>query len=139
MPEKVWVERPERCIGCYSCVYACSRELFGTTSATRAAIFVRTGKSLEERFHVVVCIACKNPPCAAACKKEALQAKPEGGVTLVASKCVDCKNFECLSACAIGALTLDPKTRKPIICTECGLCAKYCPHEVLGFGEAGGP
>lgn len=132
---RVRVPHPERCIGCYNCVFACSRELFGVNSPSRTAVFIRSS-SLANRFVVVVCPGCKDAPCVSACKEEALQVQPEGGPTLVKPlKCEKCETFDCVKACAIRAMVIDPETRKPVICTQCGLCAKFCPHEVITYGE----
>ena len=129
------VERPERCIGCYSCVYACSRHLYGTLDPTRVAVFVRFNKSLENPFSVVACRFCTRPECVLACPQGALEALPEGGVTLTPSKCAGCKNFDCIAACKLGALTLDRRTKVPVICDRCGDCAKFCPHDVFRYEE----
>jgi len=129
------VENSSRCIGCYNCLYACSRHLFNTVDQTRTAVFVRVDRSLSNRFTVVACRFCKKPECAYACPHGALQPLPEGGVTLIASKCKGCKTFDCIDACTINALELDWKTNLPIICDRCGDCAKYCPHNVFTYRE----
>ncbi|MGQ9468797.1 MAG: 4Fe-4S dicluster domain-containing protein [Nitrososphaerales archaeon] len=131
------VLHPERCIGCYSCMYACSRHLFGTVDPSRVAVFVRVNESLANPFTVIACRFCKNPECALACPKGALQPLPEGGITLIASKCEGCETFDCIDACVIRALVLDKKTKfpVPIICDRCGDCAKYCPHNVFEYRE----
>ncbi|HEY4699219.1 MAG TPA: hypothetical protein VIH27_02450 [Nitrososphaerales archaeon] len=129
------VENSSRCIGCYNCLYACSRHLFYKVDHARTAVFVRPDRSLSNRFTVVACRFCKDPECAVACKQGALQILPEGGVTLVVSKCKDCKTFECITACTLNAITMDMKTKLPIICDNCGDCAKYCPHNVFSFKD----
>mgnify|MGYP001052222629 CR=1 FL=1 len=129
------VQHPERCVGCYSCVLACSRELFNSVGAKRTAVFVRSGHTLDNRFDVVVCRFCKDPECATACKLDALIAAPEGGVSLIASKCEGCKTFDCISGCQFRALALDQRKRIPIICDRCGNCGKFCPHDVFKYEE----
>jgi len=129
------VKNSSRCIGCYSCLYACSRHLFDTIDQTRTAVFVRVDRTVGNRFTVVACRFCKEPECAYACPKEALQPLPEGGVTLITSKCRGCETFDCIDACTIKALALDRRTKLPIICDRCGDCAKYCPHNVFSYEE----
>jgi len=129
------VVHPERCTGCYSCIYACSRHLFNTVDPSRVAVFVTTKGSIANPFSIVTCRFCKTPECAVACPTNALQPLPEGGIMLITSRCEGCKTFDCITACAIRALALDSKTKFPIICDKCGDCAKYCPHNVFKYEE----
>lgn len=132
------VEHPQRCIGCYSCVFACSRHLFDTIDPSRVAVFVRTDKTIANKFNVVACRFCINPECALACPRDALQPLPEGGITLIRSRCEGCETFDCVKACQLQALVIDRKTKLPIICDRCGDCAKYCPHNVFRYVELKG-
>lgn len=135
MPFHIEVEAPNRCIGCYSCVYACSRHLFNTVDPTRIAVFVRTNRTLQNPFTVVLCRFCKDPECAIACPRDALLPLPEGGITLIADKCRGCETFDCIPACKLQALALDRRTKLPILCDRCGDCAKFCPHNVFRYEE----
>ncbi|MCP8318246.1 MAG: 4Fe-4S binding protein [Candidatus Methylarchaceae archaeon HK01B] len=132
---RIEVVHPERCIGCYSCVYACSRHLFNTVDPSRTAVFLRIEGSITNPFMPVTCRFCKTPECAEACPKDALQPLPEGGIMLITSRCQGCETFDCITACAIRALALDKKTKLPVICDKCGDCAKYCPHNVFKYEE----
>lgn len=132
---RIEVKNSSRCIGCYNCLYACSRHLFDSVDQTRTAVFVRPDRSLSNRFTVIACRYCQNPECASACPHGALQPLPEGGITLIASKCKGCTTFDCIKACTLTALVLDSKTKMPIICDKCGDCAKYCPHNVFSYEE----
>ena len=129
------VEHSERCIGCYSCLYACSRHLYNTVDPGRVAVFVRVNKSLGNPFDVIACRFCTRPECALACPQGALEVLPEGGISLTPSKCEGCKNFDCIDACQLRALSLDRRTKTPIICDRCGDCAKFCPHDVFRYEE----
>jgi len=137
LPFNIEVETPERCIGCYSCVYACSRHLFNAVDSSRTAVFVRTQRTLQNSFTVVMCRFCKEPECAYACPREALLPLPEGGITLIAEKCRGCETYECVRACKLEALALDKRSEflRPIICDRCGDCAKFCPHNVFRYQE----
>ena len=115
---------------------ACSLELFGTLSIARSAIQVKAPVDVGLNYLPVVCAACEDPSCASACESGALKPRPEGGVELVAPReCEKCETYDCTKACIVGALRIDPVKKIPIVCTECGECAKYCPHEVLVYGE----
>lgn len=129
------LEHPERCIGCYNCVFACSLELFNVVSATQTAISIKPC-SLADRFVVTFCTGCDKPPCIRACEAQALQQDEDGKLKLVTpSECDTCETFECAKACATGALPIDPETNRPIVCTQCGECAEFCPHEVITYKE----
>ena len=129
------VENSSRCIGCYNCLYACSRHLFDTVNHATTAVFVRPDRTLSNRFTVVACRFCQDPECVTACPYGALQALPEGGITLIASKCKECTTYDCIPGCTLNALALDDKAKLPIICDRCGDCAKYCPHNVFSYKE----
>ena len=133
MPIKLVVNHPERCMGCMTCVLVCSREIYGSLSVKYSAMRVfRDGLG----FRVVVCSGCEDPDCASACPYEALKPRPDGGVELVnPDKCVECEDRPCLDACSMKALRWDDERKRPIVCIECGVCAKFCPHEVLYYGE----
>jgi Fe-S-cluster-containing hydrogenase component 2 len=134
---RVRLDHPERCLGCYNCVFACSFELFGVVSAARTAISIKPC-SPADRFVVTFCTDCEEPPCVTACKPQALKKGDDGKLKLVVpSECDECEEFDCVRACISGALALDPETKKPILCTQCGKCAEACPHEVIVYREDG--
>jgi len=126
------VSHPERCIGCLSCMFACSRIHSGTASLQDSAIKVLTRGGIEGDFVVVVCRGCEDPPCVRACPAGALERKEDGSVVFHRDKCTGCG--KCQEACLIGAISLD-KENRPIKCMHCGACIAFCPHGVLEFEE----
>jgi Fe-S-cluster-containing dehydrogenase component len=126
------VAHPERCIGCLSCMFACSRINTGRASLDRSAINVRTQGGLEGDFAVVVCHACKDPPCVAACPTGALEQREGGRVVFHRDLCQGCG--ACADACLIRAISLDAEG-KAIKCKHCGACVAFCPHGVLEMEE----
>ncbi len=111
-----------------SCVFACARR-FGDSGVAKAAIRVGSVGGVEKGFKVIVCRACEEPSCAAACPTGALARRKDGGVLLNPSRCIGCGN--CRDACPIGAVMWDEEANKPIICVHCGICAAYCPYDVI--------
>ncbi len=121
----------ERCVGCQSCMFACSRRI--EPGLSRSCIGVRSVGGMERGFVVIVCKACENPPCAKACPTGAIKERDGGGVTADYYKCIGCGS--CRDACIIGAVFWNDEINKPLICVHCGYCAKYCPHGVLKLGD----
>ncbi|MCX7816352.1 MAG: hypothetical protein N2317_02415 [Syntrophales bacterium] len=122
----------ERCVGCQSCMFACTRRQGGAGLA-RSCISVKSIGGMERGFKVIVCRACSDPPCARVCPTEALTPRTGGGVRMAMSKCIGCGY--CKEACLLGAVMWDEGLNKPMICLHCGFCVRYCPHHVLGMRE----
>ncbi len=130
MFNRLSVIETERCVGCQSCMFACSRRQ-NVAGLTKSCIIVRSIGGMERGFTVVVCRACADPPCARVCPTDALVQRQGGGVHLDMKKCIGCGH--CRDACLIGAVQWDDTTGKPMICIHCGYCVEFCPHNVLGI------
>lgn len=118
----------DKCVGCQSCMFACTR-IHKDAGLSKTCIKVRSAGGMERGFMVVTCIACYDPPCARVCPEDALIARDSGGVILNKSKCTGCGN--CVKACIVKAIFWDDDNNKPLICRYCGYCAKYCPYGVI--------
>ena len=123
----------DQCIGCFSCMYACSRMLHAHGGAEKSAMRVRSYTGVEGAFSLRVCARCEEAECAAACPKGALTVTPGGGVRLKRELCVHCR--KCVKACKISALQWDLTEKIPLPCVHCGLCVKYCPNGVIAMAE----
>ncbi|MEA2014642.1 MAG: [Fe-S]-binding protein [Thermodesulfobacteriota bacterium] len=120
----------EKCIGCQSCMFACSR-IHGEAGLSHSCIGVRSLGGMERGFTVIVCKACYDPPCAKICPTQALTPRKGGGIHFDADKCIGCGH--CRDDCIIGAVFWNKEVNKPMICVHCGYCAGFCPHGVLGL------
>lgn len=133
MPRILTTPQMGKCIGCYSCMMACAREIKKSYSPVTSAIQIRTRGGLQSKFTANICRACSDPPCADACKFEALQPRTGGGVKLSKIRCTGCG--DCIAACPINYIRMDEKENKIIMCLHCGTCVKFCPHGVLALQE----
>ncbi len=124
---------PEKCVGCAVCEYVCSFEKEKTFNPTKSRIRV-------VRLHPLInlsvtCRLCEDPPCVAACPRDALEQSEESGVILVdEEKCNGCG--WCIEACDYGAIMLHPETRVVFVCDLCDgepKCVEWCPEEALDF------
>ena len=118
----------DRCVGCQSCMFACSRRN-GKAGLTNSSIMIQSKGGIETGFMVIVCCSCKDAPCARVCPTGALVQNKDGGVKLNPDKCNGC-GF-CREACIIDAVHWDTDNEKPVICVQCGYCVPYCPHGVI--------
>lgn len=125
---KLSVRDVMRCVGCQSCMFACSRRS-GNAGLSNSCIGVKSAGGISRGFTVLVCRSCSNPPCANVCPTDALIPKATGGVRLNSSKCIGCGI--CKDACIIDAVFWNEEQNKPVICVQCGYCVDYCPYEVL--------
>jgi len=135
MVKRLAVIDVDLCVGCQSCMFACSRR-FVDAGLASSAILVKSVGGVERGFTVIVCRACKDPPCARVCPVDALDIRVGGGVILDASKCIGC-GF-CTEACPYGAIFWNEEQNKPIVCVYCGYCADYCPYDVIALEDIGG-
>ncbi|MBF0101310.1 MAG: 4Fe-4S binding protein [Desulfobacterales bacterium] len=125
---KLKVIDAQRCVGCQSCMFACSRRT-GNGGIGSSCIGIQSAGGMSKGFVVVVCRSCETPPCASVCPVDALTPKKTGGVKLNPSKCIGCGH--CKEACILNAVFWNEEENKPMICIQCGICASYCPHGVL--------
>jgi len=126
---------PEKCVGCSVCEYVCSFEKGKSYNPLKSRIRV-------VRLHPLVnlsvtCRLCEDPPCVAACPRDALTQSEETGIIMVdEDKCNGCG--WCIEACDYGAITLHPETKKVFLCDLCQekgkpQCVEWCPEEALDF------
>ena len=134
MSKLIKVIHREQCIGCLSCMQACARRWQQEVAPSRAALGVEVYPGVEGAFSIRLCYGCLEPDCAEACPTGALKPRRGGGVKLDPSLCQHCA--DCVKACIPSALMWDHEKKIPIPCRHCGLCAVFCPNNVLKMVES---
>ena len=132
MARRLSVIDADRCVGCQSCMFACTRRT-AQGGLEESRIHIRSDGGFRKGFVVIVCRACADPPCARVCPTDALVPREGGGVRFNTAKCIGCGN--CREACPFGAVLWDESQDKPRICVYCGYCADYCPYDVIALEE----
>jgi carbon-monoxide dehydrogenase iron sulfur subunit len=123
----------ERCISCFSCIFACSRRT-GHVDIGHAALRVKstpppTAGGSGGNYVIIMCRGCSEPICLDACKYDAIRKKKGGGILISAEKCVGCG--DCTEACPLSAIFIDESRNKAVVCVHCGECVEWCPHGIL--------
>ncbi len=131
---------PNRCIGCQSCVQACSE--CDTHKGKSMIQLDYVERSLSTQTVPVVCMHCDSPTCAEVCPADAIK-KTEDGVVQSARKprCIACNN--CVLACPFGIPKMMDDQALMMKCDMCydrssvgkkPMCATVCPSGALTFG-----
>jgi Fe-S-cluster-containing dehydrogenase component len=133
---------PSRCIGCRSCVAACSEcDSHRGTSMIHVDFIDRKNTIATSPM---VCMHCEEPTCALVCPADAIK-KGEDGIVRSALKprCIACSN--CVLACPFGIPTVHIGPELMMKCDMCydrtsvglrPMCATVCPSQALMFGPA---
>lgn len=131
---------PNRCIGCESCVQACSE---CDTHKGHSMIHLEVMNRRESvQTMPVVCMHCDSPTCAEVCPADAIK-RTEDGVVQSARKprCIACNN--CVLACPFGVPKMNTREELMMKCDMCydrtsegkrPMCATVCPSQALYFG-----
>jgi Fe-S-cluster-containing dehydrogenase component len=130
---------PSRCIGCESCVNACSEcETHRGQSMIHLDFIDRRQTTATVPF---VCMHCDDPTCAQVCPADAIK-KTEDGVVQSSLKprCVACSN--CVLACPFGIPKVMLGPEQMMKCDMCydrtsegkrPMCATVCPSQALAY------
>jgi Fe-S-cluster-containing dehydrogenase component len=142
MSEYSFYVDPSRCIGCRSCVAACSEcDSHRGQSMIHVDFLDRTNTIATSPM---VCMHCDEPTCALVCPADAIK-KGEDGIVRSALKprCIACSN--CVLACPFGVPTVHVAPELMMKCDMCydrtsvglrPMCATVCPSQALMFGPS---
>jgi Fe-S-cluster-containing dehydrogenase component len=131
---------PNRCIGCESCVQACSE---CDTHKGHSMIHLEyVNRSESPQTLPVVCMHCDSPTCAEVCPADAIKRTADGVVqTARKPRCIACNN--CVLACPFGVPKMNTRVELMMKCDMCydrtsegkrPMCATVCPSQALFFG-----
>ena len=131
---------PGRCIGCQSCIQACTECDTHKGQSMIQLDFIDRAHSTQTV--PVVCMHCDSPTCAEVCPADAIK-RTEDGIVQTARKprCIACNN--CVLACPFGIPKMNNKMDLMMKCDMCydrtsvglkPMCASVCPSQALAFG-----
>jgi tetrathionate reductase subunit B len=147
----------DRCSLCFACVVACKDEFIGNSyppysrpQPDRGHEWIRlqeTEKGMYPHVKVyptpVLCMHCKNAPCAEACPIEGAIYRDKNGVVMIdPAICDGCK--ACMKACPYNVIFFNDDAAIAQKCTLCShrlqegktpACVDSCPSDVFFFGE----
>ncbi len=138
--EKYFFIDPNRCIGCRSCVEACSE---CDTHKGHSMIHLEyVDRAVSPQTLPVVCMHCDSPTCAEVCPADAIKRTADGVVqTARKPRCIACNN--CVLACPFGVPKMNSNFELMMKCDMCydrtsvnknPMCATVCPSRALHFG-----
>ena len=139
-PQMEFFVDPNRCIGCKSCVQACSE---CDTHKGHSMIHLEyVDRAHSVQTSPVICMHCDTPTCAEVCPADAIKRTDDGVVqTARKPRCIACSN--CVLACPFGVPKMKTEFKLMMKCDMCydrtsigkrPMCATVCPSGALYFG-----
>lgn len=136
--KRIKIDR-SKCIGCLTCVTACSVSHESSDSRNRVTLDSK-GKEAP-----IFCRHCDRPECVYTCMTGAMRKDKETGFVLYdKSRCASC--YMCIMGCPYGVLKADVLKHKEIMkcdmCVSCSkkdginpMCVEKCPMGAITLEE----
>jgi Fe-S-cluster-containing dehydrogenase component len=131
---------PNRCIGCESCVQACTECETHRGDSMIHLEYIDRAHSVQTV--PVICMHCQQPTCAEVCPADAIKRTADGVVQSARKpRCIACGN--CVVACPFGVPEVYIERQIMMKCDMCydrssvgkkPMCAAVCPSQALFFG-----
>jgi Fe-S-cluster-containing dehydrogenase component len=138
--DSIFVIDQSRCIGCRSCVQACSE--CGTHRGQSMIHLDDLDPSVTRQTVPMVCMHCDDPTCAEVCPADAIKQNEDGVVqSSLKPRCIGCSN--CVLACPFGVPNYEAAFDQMMKCDMCydrtsvglkPMCASVCPSQALWYG-----
>jgi Fe-S-cluster-containing dehydrogenase component len=139
-PQLEFFVDPSRCIGCQSCVQACSE--CDTHKGDSMIHLEYVDREHSVQTVPVICMHCEQPTCAEVCPADAIKRTADGVVQSARKpRCIACGN--CVMACPFGVPEVYLDRQIMMKCDMCydrtsigkrPMCATVCPSQALFFG-----
>lgn len=121
----------DKCIGCYTCMAACSNLFFKEEDNEKSCIEVFPAEGTDN-FRLSVCNQCGT--CVEVCPTDALSVNKQGVIMLNKTLCSGC--YVCVDACPTNNFRTHADLQMPFKCNACGACARECPADALEVAAA---
>ena len=134
---KVLVMDYPKCVGCLSCMQACSAKHEALVNPILSRIDI---VKLMMRIECVpiACQQCETAACNAICPVNAISRDDVlGRVTVNYYRCIGCRM--CVTACPFGCMSFDSMNKRVFKCELCDgdpMCVRFCQHDALQYVEA---
>lgn len=126
---------PEKCLGCKSCVLACSFHHHREYSIPHARLKISSGA--KRKFSdIQICKQCEERFCLEACPVEAITVDSEGICDIDSESCIGCG--ACVEACVYEGIWMNANTETAVKCNLCSgspACVAVCIPKALAFTE----
>jgi len=131
---KVLFVDPDKCVGCMSCVLACSLQHGDMIGPANSRIQpIRLKKQVVNI--PVVCRQCLKPLCADVCPMGAIsRSEKTRAMAVDPNLCIGCGM--CMTACPLGGISVRTDVGHAVKCNQCEgdpLCVKFCAYGAIEY------